>query len=73
MCVYADHLLWHLQVSALILQGSIPVGNEYEKFVPLFHREKRWMAFVTAVFFITLASIMALPDMLQAMVRLSEE
>ncbi|CAM9106632.1 unnamed protein product, partial [Laminaria digitata] len=57
-----------LQVSRLILEGSIPVGSEYEKFIPLFHPEKRWLAWLTGSVFATLALIMLLPDTLQAMV-----
>lgn len=52
----------------MILEGSIPVGSEYEKFIPLFHPEKRWLAWLTGTVFATLALIMVLPDTLQAMV-----
>lgn len=55
-------------MSALILQGDIPVGSEFEKFIPLFHPEKRWLACVTGVVFTILAIILALPNTLQAMV-----
>lgn len=58
------------QVSALILQGNIPVGSEFEKFIPLFHPKRRWLACVTGVVFTTLAIILALPSTLQAMVRM---
>lgn len=53
----------------MILAGTIPDGNEYEKFIPLFHPKRRWLAWLTGAAFASLALIMVLPDTLQAMVR----
>lgn len=58
------------QVSEVILQGRIPSGNEFEKFIPLFSPTSRWYACATGLVFTVLAIIMFLPDTLQAMVRL---
>lgn len=58
------------QVSGLILQGSIPAGSEFEKFVPLFNAASRWYTCLTGLVFTILAIMMLLPDIFQAMVGL---
>ncbi|CAM9866176.1 unnamed protein product, partial [Pylaiella littoralis] len=57
-----------MQVSELILQGRIPAGNDFEKFVPLYNAVSSWYTCMTGVVFTTLAIIIILPDTLQAMV-----
>ena len=56
------------QVSALIMQGRIPAGSDFEQFIPLFQPASWWYRFVTGLVFTTLAVIMLLPDSFQAMV-----
>ncbi|CAM9463784.1 unnamed protein product, partial [Ectocarpus sp. 12 AP-2014] len=58
----------NMEVSGLILQGRIPHGNEFEKFIPLFTARSRWYTCMTGLVFTVLAIIMLLPDTLQAMV-----
>lgn len=56
------------QVSRFILDGHIPAGNDYEKFMPLIHRDRRWAACMTSAIFTFFAGISVLPDALKAMV-----
>ncbi|CAB1097917.1 unnamed protein product [Ectocarpus sp. CCAP 1310/34] len=59
----------NMEVSGLILQGRIPNGNEFEKFIPLFTARSRWYTCMTGLVFTVLAIIMLLPDTLQAMMK----
>ena len=58
------------QVSGLILQGNIPAGSEFEKFIPLFNAGSKWYTCLTGLVFTILAILMLLPDTFQAMVRM---
>ncbi|CBJ25633.1 conserved unknown protein [Ectocarpus siliculosus] len=59
----------NMEVSGMILQGRIPHGNEFEKFIPLFTARSRWYTCMTGLVFTVLAIIMLLPDTLQAMIK----